>query len=189
MQKNNKKGSILLWAVMLSLIISITFIAISTKINKNIKLSWEINNFIEENNKISLSLKNWINKNISDNKVIIFENNKENVFSLKKWEKKDFSFSWSSDFSIDISIVNWAAVNYNYIFNWNTTSSWVINYSKSFSWNLDNSTKTGSLIIENLWWYTKFLINSENSFETSEKNYKIVTKIWNSFFNETKNAK
>jgi hypothetical protein len=54
--KKNKRASILLWAVMLSLIIAITFISISTKINKNIKLSGEINNFIEEKNKINVSL-------------------------------------------------------------------------------------------------------------------------------------
>lgn len=189
MQKNNKKASILLWAVMLSLIIAITFITISSKINKNIKISWDINNFIEENNKIQSYINNWINENISDNRALIFDNNKKNIFSLKKWENKNFSFSWSNNFNINIWIINWGPINYNYIFNWNITSSWVINYSKSFSWNLDYTTKTGSLIIKNLWWYSKFLINSENNFETSKKNYKIVTKIWNNFFNETKNAK
>jgi hypothetical protein len=56
MKKYSKKASILLWAVMLSLIIAITFIAISTKINKNIKLSGEINKFINEKNKINLAI-------------------------------------------------------------------------------------------------------------------------------------
>jgi hypothetical protein len=37
MQKNNIKASILIWATFLSLIISVTFISISSKINKNIK--------------------------------------------------------------------------------------------------------------------------------------------------------
>lgn len=187
MKKNNKKGSILLWAVMLSLIIAITFISISTKINKNIKLSWDLNKFNEEQNSIDLLIKNWDNQNINWNKTIIFDDNEEKVFSLKKWEIKEFSFSWASDFNIDIWIINWWALNYKYFFDWNpTSSSWMINFSEIFTWTLDNTTKTGSLIVENFWWYTSFLIKSENSFDVSDKKYKIVTKIWNNFLNETK---
>lgn len=187
MKKNNKKGSILLWAVMLSLIIAITFISISTKINKNIKLSWDLNKFNEEQNSIDLLIKNWDNQNINSNKTIIFDDNEEKVFSLKKWEIKEFSFSWASDFNIDIWIINWWALNYKYFFDWNpTSSSWMINFSEIFTWTLDNTTKTGSLIVENFWWYTSFLIKSENSFDVSDKKYKIVTKIWNNFLNETK---
>lgn len=186
MQKNNKKASILLWAVMLSLIVSITFIAISSKINKNIKLSWGFSEYNEKRNKLNILLKNWKNEDINSNENIVFDDKKENIFWLKKWEKKEFSFSWSSDFGVDIWIIHWWALNYNYIFDWNTTSSWIINFSKSFTWMLDNTTKTGSLIFENFWWYTKFLINSENSFETSEKKYKIVKKVWSIFLNETK---
>lgn len=37
MQKINKKASILIWAIFLSLIISLSFLSISTKITKNLK--------------------------------------------------------------------------------------------------------------------------------------------------------
>ena len=187
MKKNNKKASILLWAVMLSLIIAITFISISSKINKNIKSSGEINNFIDEKNKINLAINSWSIINISDKKILISPDKKERIFSLKKEEKLNLLFSWSSDFNIDIWIISWWALEYNYIKNDNTiSSSWIINNSKSFSWELNNN--TWSLQFLNLWWNTKFKINSENEFETWEKKYKIVTKIWNNFFNETKNA-
>ena len=185
MKKNNKKASILLWAVMLSLIIAITFIAISTKINKNIKSSGEINKFIDNKNKINLAINSWNVINISENKLLINSNNKKRTFSLKKQEKLSLSFSWTSDFNINIWIISWWVLKYNYINNNIITSSWIINYSKSFTGELNNNTWSLNLI--NLWWNTRFEINSQNSFETSEKNYKIVTKIWNNFFNETKN--
>ena len=187
MKKNNKKASILLWAVMLSLIIAITFISISSKINKSIKLSWNMNSFNEEKNKINISLYHWINENLNWNKSIIFENNKERILWLKTNEVKQFNFSGASDFNIDIWIIHWWALKYKYLNNNTITSSGIINYSTSFTWELNNN--TWSLILNNLWWYTKFLIKSQNSFEENEKKYKIVTKIWNNFFNETKNDK
>lgn len=188
MKKYSKKASILLWAVMLSLIIAITFISISTKINKNIKLSGELNDFIEEKNNINLFMNSGGINNILENKILVFENNEEKVFSLKNQEELLLNFSWSEDFGIEIWIINWGGLNYEYIKNNNDVSaSWVINYYKSFTGELNNN--TWSLFLKNLWWNTKFLIKSENSFETSEKKYKIVTIIWNNFFNETKNAK
>lgn len=151
MKKNSKKGSILLWAVMLSLIIAITFISISTKINKNIKLSWDFAKFNDENKNIEELMEKWENKNISSNKTIIFDNDKEKIFSLKKEETKEFSFSGSDNFSIEIWIIEWWALNYNYTFDSIITSSWIINFSKTFTWELDNTSKTWSLIFKNFW--------------------------------------
>ena len=187
MKKNNKKASILLWSVMLSLLIAITFITISTKINKNIKSSGEIKNFIYDKNKINLAINSWSIVKISDNKLLINLNNKKRTFSLKKQGRLNLSFSWTSDFNIVISIINWWGLNYKYNNNNITSSSWIINNSNSFTGTLDSTNNTWSLNIRNLWWNTRFEINSENEFETWEKNYKIVTKIWNNFFNETKN--
>lgn len=187
MQKNNKKASILLWAVMLSLIIAIIFISISTKINKNIKNSSKIQNFIEEKNKIEIAKTTLIDTDISENKAIIFQDNKERIFSLKSQEDLSLSFSGTSDFNIDIWIINWAEINYFYENAWNITNSGIVSSSKSFTWKLDSTNNTWNLILKNLWGYSKFKINSENSFETWKKSYKIVTKIWNNFFNETKN--
>lgn len=186
MQENNKKASILLWAVMLSLIVAITFISISSKINKNIKSSWQFSQFNNEINNTNLLIQNWISQNIDSRKTIVFENNKERIFSLKKWEIKNLSFSWTNPYDINIWIINWWALNYNYIFDWIVTSSGIINSSENFSDQIDNTTKTGSLNFENFWWYTSFLIKSENEFEESNKKYKIVTKIGNNFLNETK---
>jgi len=93
MKKYSKKASILLWAVMLSLIIAITFIAISTQINKNIKLSGELNTFIKEKNNINLFMNSRGINNISENKILVFDDNKEKFFSLKNKEELSIFFS------------------------------------------------------------------------------------------------
>ena len=191
MQKINKKWSILLWAVMLSLIISILFISISSKINKNIKNSWDTSNYISEKNKINKSIYNILDSEISSNNILIFEKNKKNTFSLKKNETLELSFSWTSDFNIDLWIIKWWTILYSYkkINSSNNkieTFSWVLNYSKSFSWNLDSIYNKSKLKLKNLWWYSNFLINSEINFETSKKTYKIIKIIWNNNLIQTK---
>jgi len=57
-QKNSKKASILIWAIFLSLIISLSFLSISTKITKNLKENSKNNINIIEQNKIENILKN-----------------------------------------------------------------------------------------------------------------------------------
>jgi len=184
MQKINKKWSILIWSVMLSLIISILFISISSKINKNIKLSWETSNYIYEKNLINSKIIENKDASINSDEILIFENNKKNTFSLKKDEKLILSFSWSSDFNIDLWVVKWWAIYYQYekinlSNNKIKSKTWVLNYSESFSWKLDTTYNKWELSFYNLWWYSQFLINSEINFETSEKKYKIVKNIWN----------
>jgi len=56
-QKINSKASILIWAIFLSLIVSVSFISISTKITKNLKNSFNINSNLEKQNKINNILK------------------------------------------------------------------------------------------------------------------------------------
>lgn len=154
--------------------------SISTKINKNIKSSWKINNQNSQNNIITNALHNRNSTQISDKKVIIFEDSHTAVISLKKWESTNVSFSWTQDFHIDLWIIEWWWVLYNYT--WASTQSWVLNYSHSFSWTLNGTNNTWSLLLENIGWYSEVLIKSENSFVTPEKRYKIVQTIWNNNF-------
>jgi hypothetical protein len=52
MQKTNIKASILIWAIFLSLIISVTFISVSTKINKNLRENYSLTDKINLENEI-----------------------------------------------------------------------------------------------------------------------------------------
>lgn len=186
MQNLDKKASILIWAIMLSLIVAISFISISTKINKTIKLSWNIWEFNSEKIKIDSALFSRKNRQINNNKVIVFEDSLQRIFTLKQHEKINISFSGSSPFNIDMWVISWWSIFYKYIHNNISTASWMLNYSHSFSWKLDNTNKTWSLLLENLWWYSKILIKSENSFVTQQKKYKIIQTIGNNKFVQTR---
>ncbi len=53
MQKTNQKASILIWAIFLSVVISISFLGISTKIHKNIKNSGDFIDTIDTQSEIA----------------------------------------------------------------------------------------------------------------------------------------
>ncbi len=190
MQNLDKKASILIWAVMLSLIIAISFISISAKINKSIKLSGRISEFNSQNTKLNSALYKNTNTQLSKNKVIIFESSLQKVITLKKADETTLTFSWPWNFNVDLAVVDWTgwAISYSYIFNSITTHSWVLNYSHSFSWQLDSTNNTGSLILKNLWWYSQVFIKSENEFESTQKKYKIVQTIGNNNFTQTRGS-
>lgn len=96
MQKNNKKASILIWWIILSLTLSFIFISISSKINLNLKQNSDIKKELENKQKIENNLVE-IEKNFKEIKNENFyekvhENEKENIskkfLEIKKWEKE-----------------------------------------------------------------------------------------------------
>lgn len=96
MQKNNKKASILIWWIILSLTLSFIFISISSKINLNLKQNSDIKKELENKQKIENNLVEIekIFKEIKNEKFYekIPENEKENIskkfLEIKKWEKE-----------------------------------------------------------------------------------------------------
>ena len=169
MQKNSQKASILIWAIFLSLIISISFLSISTKITKNLKNSSNLNSLLEKENKINNILKSSENDIETLWNTIINIENKTLKKSLKKDEIYKIYFPTSS--SIDLKL----------------TSSWVIyyNFENSEKWFLNNTNLNENfswiweLILENFSWYSSFELTSDNKFDIIEKKYKIIEKIWN----------
>ncbi len=167
---------------MLSLIVTISFISISTKINKSIKSSWRFYEENSQNNNLRSTIFYENSTQISDKKVIVFEDSNTRIISLKHWEKRALSFSGIENFNIDLWIIEWWWILYKYSNTWTNTYSGVLDYSHSFSWTLSWTSNTGSLILENIGWYSEILIKSENSFVTPEKRYKIIQTIWNNNF-------
>jgi len=181
MQKKNTKASILIWAIFLSLIISVTFISISTKINKNLRN----NSNFSEKIKINTQIKNIINNSIinwsftdqtlSNLDEIIFDKSNEIIVWLKQNENYLSKINNSSN--IWITIINWWPIKYL-----NLTSSWIISTNDTIN------TSSWDLEIINLWWYTKIKITSnyQNDFLSQYRNYKIIKKIWNKELIKTK---
>ena len=169
MQKIGKKGSVLIWAIFLSLVISISFISISTKITKNLKNSSINNKAIEENIKINEILKT-SEKNVENiwNKTIFISNKKLDK-SLKNNERFVIDFEINSIINLDL--ITSSLISYELI--WTKTDSWIL------TWSLNNyETGIWKLELINHSWYTKFTLLSDNKFEIWEKNYKIIENIW-----------
>lgn len=182
MQKTGQNASILIWAIFLSLIISLWFISMSTQINKTIKnnialqkdisVSWEQNTLLSD--------KNIKSQYISNGNYLSIEDKNTYFWSLKSDEIKTFTFSWTSLDFIDIKIIQWGPIKFKYDIPSNSTFiKWLIQNQDIFSGALDWLNSNSSLQIENLWGYTLFQITSDLDFEKPEQKYKIWKKIWN----------
>jgi hypothetical protein len=176
MQKTNTRASILIWATFLSLIITVTFIWISTNINKNLKNNSLLNEQFKNQNEIKNIINSWgIDMNYQniylDNwEKIIFERTNKKIISLKKEEIHTWKIL-DADSNINIKILNWWPVSYI-----NTSSSWVVTSIETF-W--DNT--ADYFYIKNLWWYTKIMISSDitGNYLSQYRKYSIYKKIWN----------
>jgi hypothetical protein len=181
MQKTGQNASILIWAIFLSLIISLWFISISTQINKtiknnialqdNISLSTEQYSLLQSKNSDSQYISNW--------NYLKFEDTKTYLWSLKSDEIKLFSFSGTVLNFIDIQVLQWGPIKFKHDI-WSTfNTGGLIQNQNIFSGWLSSSDKNSTLEIENLWWYTLFQIKSDLNFEKPEQKYQIWKKIWN----------
>lgn len=182
MQKTGKNASILIWAIFLSITISLWFISISTQINKTLKNNKNIQQEISQSNQVKSILKsenprsqqldNWFYLSIQDSDTYIW--------SLKENETKIFLFSWSTLNLVDISINTGGPIKYKYdIWNNNQEYDILTSWNMSFSWNLNNFNTQSTLEIENLGWYTLFEVNSDQNFTSPERYYEVWKKIWN----------
>jgi len=186
-QKTNKKASILIWAFFLSLIIAISFISISSKINKNIKNNISLESELKTNSMIKqkLNSKDFSAETIWDKKIVFDDYNYIDL-ALEKEKNTTINFSWTNSGSLEISIKNWWPIFYEFLsFSWSNnsikeiTSSWIINNNKSFTWWLSEKYDKWKLEIKNLWWFTNFSLRSSINLWLKYKNYKIIQKIWN----------
>ena len=169
MQKTNKKASILIWAIFLSLIISVTFISISTKINKNLKNNSEIINNIKINNEVINIINSWSiswnfnNQYLTNWDKLIFE---QSPYKINLKNNETINLKSKIDNNININIT-WSPIYYSW-----TTNTWII----ISNWNIE--TWSWIFILKNLWWYSKIIINNSN-IEKEFTNYKIIKKIGN----------
>lgn len=171
MQKITKKASILIWSIFLSLIISISFLSISTKITKNLQNSTNLNKNLKENNKIQNILKSSQNNTESIWNTNIYIENSKLQKTLKNTEIYTILFPNQSEISLELKN--------NWIIFYNTwwTNTWILSWSNTVIETIINS--GNSLTLENFSWYSKFELISKNKFVIPVKNYKIIKEIWN----------
>lgn len=174
MQKSSLKASILIWATFLSLIITVTFVSISTKINKNLKNNSSLLEKYDINNEIKNLINSW---SLIDNEYILsnwdkirFDKANSYIWSIKKWEI--FISKIKNNSNLVINILDWTApIKYKI-----NSLSWVITGNTNI-----NNTLSWDLIITSLWWYSKIRIESDinSNYLSKFRNYKILKQIWN----------
>lgn len=185
MQKSNKKWSILIWSIFLSLIISLTFVFVSTKVNQSIRLNSYLEWFLNKNTTIKNLIKLWWAGNLWDNEFLV---STENLYTLKNEENLIFSFSGNISFSWSIKLKSWWPIYYEITsFSWSNNleyslvNSWIISQINSwtlFIWYLWNDYDRSDLTVSNLWWLSSFLINSTQDYYWVSKTYKVLKNIW-----------
>ena len=174
MQKTNIKASILIWAIFLSLIIWVSFISISTKINKNLQKNIASNTRINLLHEIENIINSWsvdhvfTSQYLSNWDKIIFWVPDSVDFALKKSQ----TYTWiiNENSNITINIENWGPVFFQ-----NNTLSWIVDTNATFL------TSTGIFILENLWWFAQINLSSDSTknYLSPYTSYKILKYIWN----------
>lgn len=172
MQKRELKWSVLIWSIFLSLIISLSFIYVSTKINQNIRL----NNFLDE------SLENTDFTEPLNSEYLL---NEQKIYTIKNEENIIFSFSWTSTFTWTLKIKSWGPIYYETIaYSWTLVNSliysWVISNTNStvFTWFLDSTYNKSILNIKSIWGLSTIIIDSNLDYKNIWKSYRIVKEIW-----------
>jgi len=158
--------------------LSISFISITSKINKNIKKN---NKYINQNNENYIVKNKLNNKDYTDeflsksNENIVFNKNKDYNWTLKIKESKKIKFEQNSN--ISINIISGGPILYKTF--WTISSSWIIKDSSSL-------TLSWYIILDNIAWYTKFNLTSDKNIITPNTKYKIIKTIWNKEVIKTK---
>ncbi|MDD3646715.1 MAG: hypothetical protein PHH06_04915 [Candidatus Gracilibacteria bacterium] len=181
MQKSNKKASILLWAIFLSIIISVAFIGVSTKVSKKLRDNISFKEDVSIQNQIQnkLNKKDFTNEVFINGEKIYFESSNSIQRNLKKDEKIILNFSTGT--SIDISLYNGGPIIYTFTSTPSgiQTGSGLIKDYDNIIGNLQGSDTNLKLEITNLGGYTSLGINSTSDFTSGEKSYTITQIIGN----------
>lgn len=184
MQINNKVNAyILIWAMFLSIIILVSFISISWKINKI------INNYNteEKSNNLNeiLKSKEFSNTQIWVDEEIVFEDSKIYKKSLEQNQNTEVRIKSTSNVAFNLKINKWWPIFYSLLlFSWSTsswsiTSSWIVDSNLAFSWSFSSNSDNWIIYIKNLGWYSNFELSSSGKLIKEFENYRIIKKIWN----------
>lgn len=170
----NKKGSILLWTMFVSLFIVSFFVAYQSWILSAIKSSWNKWNIINNNSSLDsyFSSLKWNPKESSeiwDYKISSLDSSDYLSYSgyLNYNEATEYwiTLTWWTT-SLDWNLVDWWPIEYNTIsFNsWSANlasvySSWYLASTGSFSITLDSSKNFNIIAVHNLWWNASYTIS------------------------------
>ncbi|MCP4523153.1 MAG: hypothetical protein GY828_02945 [Candidatus Gracilibacteria bacterium] len=181
MQKSGKQASILLWSIFLSMVITLSFVSISTNITKVLHDNSQTIGKIKGNFQLEtiLSSESHESQTLNNQSYIYFEPKNEYSSTLYTGTQQSFSFSGETDAPIRIRILQGGPLKYLY----STGSSSHISGSFlsyiSFSGGLIPTNTGGILQLENLGGYTSYQLISDTDFIKPEISYEIWKQIGN----------
>lgn len=205
MQENNKKASILIWSIVISLMLWFIFISISNKVNTNLKQNIEFEKSIKNQNQIDLNI-----KKITENYKKILEESKKNnpnMVLIKKmlWEIEELK-NVNNQITIKIKneneIFSLSDISEKIIFYIPPKSEIKINVSGDYvkyesknitsnsseveneSWVIKDEKKIltntyfKEVILKNSWWYSKIDIIISDYIISEKKYFQVFEKFW-----------
>lgn len=187
MQKRPLHASILIWSVFLSLIISVSFLGISTSITRNLGKTEAITKQIQETQVIDALLKSetFEDTTLDSGDTLSFSSLTNQTFSLKQGESTEFHMENMSDISLDIEILHGGPIAYHFLRiapdtpNAELTKSGTIDAAKSIVADVNSTYTTGILILKNLASYSTVTIASDAPVTPNTISYQIITDIGN----------
>jgi hypothetical protein len=171
----------------LSIIIALSFVFVSTKINQNININMKLDDYFLKDNKITNFINTISNWNLWDNENIEEETN---IYTLNSWEVINYIFSGTTDFTWSIRIKEWWPIYYDVIsYKYSDPTDELVTFSSKlltdstnqiFTWYLDPTYNNSKLTITNLWWYSLIYLDLNNNFTLTWtiNNFKIIKNIW-----------
>lgn len=164
MQKTNKKASILIWSVFLSLIISTTFLSINTKIKKNLGFNYELQNKTNIENYLNKAQKNNDYNDIHiNNTTLKFQDLHKTSLTLTQYGTWRINYPNNSNLRINIT---WSPIFFE-----TDTASGVIESNSNIS------SHSGSILFSNLGWISLVKIHSNNNRLSNTIDYSVSKKI------------
>lgn len=146
---------------------SVSFISISTKINKTIhnnqKSQDEINTYIS-------NLNNDLDVLSSEKYFIQQESPHIFYYSFKKNESINLSFSWSSYNLIAIDLLSWWPIEYDF-----ESNKQIVEDNVAFSGSINNT----NISLNNLGWYSFVKIETSAEIQKPFERYIKWIKVWN----------
>lgn len=178
MQKSQRKWSILLWSMSISLILVFLFVSFSTKLSEKIRLEKSLVWYIRD-----IFLRDGFTLWTGSSDSIRLDKVNQSIYGMQQSENHEFRFETIKTFLITVTLQKWGPLSFKFVaFSWQTLMGWVsasgyTDSSISFTGNLNSQYDKGILYIKNLWGYSSYILTSGEPYTSSNQNYKAIRVI------------
>lgn len=178
MQKSSQKGSILLWAIGISLILVFLFASFSTRLSEKIRFEKGLVGGIQ-----SIFQEDSYTPSSGSSDMFRITKVSDPLQSLQEKENREYHIESTNPVAITITLEKWGPLYFKFIsfswatLFWGTSSSWFVDSAATFTGFLTQSYDKGILYIKNLWWYTAYSLTGSDMLIPPSESYKVTKKV------------